>query len=92
MDEFPELFYLRNCPGANQEAGFFQIRPEISETSRPHPAPGVPGWPIPALAALFLCYAWALNYKLTGSVARTGGNPDFRESNYGGQYPPYSFL
>ena len=65
MDGFPELFYLRNCPGANLEAGFFQIRPEISETSRPHPAHGGPGWPIPALAALFLCHARTLHYKLT---------------------------
>ena len=30
LDEFPRLFYLRSCPGANQEAGFFQIRAKIS--------------------------------------------------------------
>ena len=42
VDKFPKLFYLRSCPGANEEAGFFQLRPEISATSRPRRRQAVP--------------------------------------------------
>jgi hypothetical protein len=35
--------------------------------------PAGPGWAIPALAALFLCHARALHYKLTGGGAGPGG-------------------
>ncbi len=42
VDEPLKLFYLRSCPGANEEAGFFQIMPEISEASGPRGRLGVP--------------------------------------------------
>ena len=42
VDKPLKLFYLRSCPGANEEAGFFQIMPEISEASEPRERLGVP--------------------------------------------------
>jgi hypothetical protein len=88
----PSNILPKKLSGSKSGSRFFSDKGEDIRKFEPATAPMVPRWPFLTPMALFLCHAPALNYKLTGCVAVTEGKPDFRESNYGGQCPPYSVL
>jgi hypothetical protein len=69
---------------SKSESRFFADKAQDIRNFEAAAVPGSPGWPILAPAALFLCHAPSLNYKLTGYVAVTGGKPRFRERHDGG--------